>query len=116
MGKPKNRQAESNEPPGRNGSVEIRGVDSKYGPGQVAGGSFPKTPASADGASNVTSAEGDQVEISALARCLDAYKNLPAVRQDKVDAARQAIQAGTADSPEKLSVALDRLLEDVLSG
>lgn len=58
----------------------------------------------------------DQLDLSAEAQALSdvqssAVDTSSGIRQDKVDAIRQAIADGTYDSPEKLSSALDRLLD-----
>ena len=39
--------------------------------------------------------------------------DLPEIRAEKVDSLRAAIAAGTYDEERKLSVALDRLLEEL---
>ncbi len=69
-------------------------------------------------ASAPTSSIGaDQLDLSAEAQALsDIQATAPTeasagIRQDKVDSIRQAIANGTYESPEKLSSALDRLLD-----
>lgn len=54
----------------------------------------------------------DHVEISPLGQMLDGISRLPEIRHEKVEAIRQQIAAGTYDSPAKLEVALDRLLDE----
>ncbi len=59
-------------------------------------------------------AEGrDRVELSEHARHLDAIRQLPDVRMARIEAVKQAIAAGTYESPEKLQAAIDGLLRDV---
>ena len=53
----------------------------------------------------------DTVEISDSARYLSEVKNLPD-RTDKVQAARDAIAAGTFETPDRINGTVDRLLED----
>ncbi len=57
-------------------------------------------------------AEGDRVEISGAARLRDAISQLPEVRAEKIAQAREMILSGTLDTPERLSAALDRLIEE----
>ncbi len=58
-------------------------------------------------------AEGrDRVELSDHARHLDAVRALPDVRMAKVEAIKQAIAAGTYESPQKLQAAIEGLLRD----
>ncbi|MGN6370367.1 MAG: flagellar biosynthesis anti-sigma factor FlgM [Phycisphaerae bacterium] len=52
----------------------------------------------------------DTVEISDSARYLSELKNLPD-RTDKVQAAKDAIAAGTYETPERINGTVDRLME-----
>ncbi|MBN1846332.1 MAG: flagellar biosynthesis anti-sigma factor FlgM [Sedimentisphaerales bacterium] len=54
----------------------------------------------------------DPVEISDYAYFLNKIASLPEIRSEKVEQVRQAIAQGQYDTPEKLSIALDRLLEE----
>jgi len=63
------------------------------------------------GASRTSAA--DRVEVSEVARWLEEMNRLPAIREDKVAAARAAIAQGTLDSDEKLSIALDRMIDEI---
>jgi len=92
--------------------VEIRGVNAQSGPGRVSGNSSVKP--SQPSQVTATGSDGDQVQISAAGRYLDRYSNLPQIRADKVAGARESLAAGTMDTDEKLSVAIDRLLDDLL--
>ena len=56
----------------------------------------------------------DEVEISSAARLLDAVRNLPEIRQDRVREIREAIAEGTYETDEKLQIALERLLEEIV--
>jgi len=55
----------------------------------------------------------DRVEISDHARHLDRLRSLPDVRASKVEAIRASIADGTYDTPERMKVALQRLLDDL---
>ena len=55
----------------------------------------------------------DRVEVSEAARWLEEMNRLPAIREDKVAAARAAIANGTLDSDEKLAIAVSRMIDEV---
>lgn len=55
----------------------------------------------------------DRVEVSEVARWLEEMNRLPAIREDKVAAARAAIANGTLDSDERLSIAVARMMDDI---
>jgi len=55
----------------------------------------------------------DRVEVSEAARWLEEMNRLPAIREDKVAAARAAIANGTLDSDEKLSIAVSRMIDEL---
>lgn len=55
----------------------------------------------------------DRVEISDHARHLERLRSLPDVRAAKVDSIRTSIASGTYETPERMKVALQRLLEDL---
>lgn len=55
----------------------------------------------------------DRVEVSEVARWLEEMNRLPAIREDKVAAARAAIANGTLDSDEKLAIAVSRMIDEI---
>jgi negative regulator of flagellin synthesis FlgM len=55
----------------------------------------------------------DEVQISDAGRLLDQVHDLPAIRQDRVSQIRQQIAEGTYETPEKLQIALERLLDEI---
>jgi negative regulator of flagellin synthesis FlgM len=55
----------------------------------------------------------DQVEISPLGQMLDGISRLPEIRHERVEEVRQKIAAGVYETPEKLEIALDRLLDEL---
>ena len=93
--------------------MEIYGAGGTQGPQPI----YPRLAAfSVDSGSTVQAgAPRDQVEISPLGQMLDGISRLPEIRHEKVEAIRQQIAAGTYETPEKLDLALDRLLDE-LSG
>ncbi len=65
------------------------------------------------GSQDVTPTHEDTVQISDTARYLNEIKKLPEIRQDKVDAARTAIAAGTYETPQKLDATVNALLNEL---
>ncbi len=55
----------------------------------------------------------DEVDISQEARLVEQARQIPDVRQDRVETIRTQIAAGTYETPEKLDVAVDRLLDEI---
>ena len=55
----------------------------------------------------------DEVEISEAGRLVDQARAVPEIRQDRVDAIRAQIAEGTYETPEKLDVAVERLLDEI---
>ncbi len=55
----------------------------------------------------------DEVDISDAARLVEQLQDLPDIRQNRVDAVRQQIAAGTYETREKLNAAIERLLDEI---
>jgi negative regulator of flagellin synthesis FlgM len=55
----------------------------------------------------------DQLDISPEADFVAQARDLPEIREDRVASIRAQIQAGTYDTPEKLDIALSRLLDEI---
>ena len=55
----------------------------------------------------------DQVEISPLGQMLDGISRLPDIRHEKVEEIRRQIATGSYETPAKMELALDRLLEEL---
>jgi negative regulator of flagellin synthesis FlgM len=58
-------------------------------------------------------ASSDRVEVSEVARWLGEMNRLPAIREEKVAAARAAIANGSLDTDEKLAIAIGRMIDEV---
>ena len=84
--------------------MEIHGAGGTQGPQPI----YPRLAAFSVHAG----APRDQVEISPLGQMLDGISRLPEIRHEKVEAIRREIASGRYDTPEKLEVALDRLLDE----
>jgi negative regulator of flagellin synthesis FlgM len=67
----------------------------------------------ADSAPAAPTRSGDRVEVSEVARWLDEMNKLPAIREDKVSAAKAAIANGSLDTDEKLAIAISRMIEEL---
>jgi len=55
----------------------------------------------------------DEVNISDAARLVEQVQQMPEMREDRVEAVRQQIAAGTYETGDKLNAALDRLLDEI---
>jgi negative regulator of flagellin synthesis FlgM len=78
-------------------------------PPHTARASSPASPAAEVGSSPIQ----DEVQISDAARLIEQTQQVPDVRQDRVDAIRAQIAQGTYETPEKLDVAVSRLLDEI---
>ena len=56
----------------------------------------------------------DHVEISPLGQMLDGISRLPEIRHERVDEIRRQIAAGTYETNEKLELALDRMMDEMM--
>lgn len=55
----------------------------------------------------------DQLDISHEADMVSQVSDLPDIRSDRVAEIRAAIASGVYETPEKLDVAVDRLLDEI---
>lgn len=55
----------------------------------------------------------DEVQISDAGRMIDRVREMPEIRQDRVNQIRAQIANGTYETPEKLQIALERLLGEI---
>jgi negative regulator of flagellin synthesis FlgM len=55
----------------------------------------------------------DQLDISPEADFVAQARELPEIREDRVAALRAQIEAGTYETPEKLEIALSRMLDEI---
>jgi len=88
-----------------------------YGPSQLHGPQSITAPHGARPAQSMTRPEApqiaDQVDISDAARSLEQVREMPEMRQDRVEAVRQQIAEGTYETPGKLNAAIERLLDEI---
>jgi negative regulator of flagellin synthesis FlgM len=55
----------------------------------------------------------DEVEISGVGKLLDDASRTSGIHEQRLEQIKQAIEAGTYETPEKLELALNRLLQDL---
>ncbi len=92
------------------GPTNVGGAQGVNGP-QNQRPSQTQQPDATSGAS--TSLSGDKLDISAAGEIAAALSSIPDIRQDRVDTIRQAIASGVYETDEKLSGALDNLLDEI---
>jgi len=91
--------------------MQIYGPSHLHGPHPINAphGHRPAQPAERTGATQIT----DEVEISPAARQAEASQSAGEVRQDRVQSIRAQIAEGTYETPEKLEIAVARLLDEI---
>jgi len=60
-----------------------------------------------------SSAISDQLDISPAGQLLDQMSQIPDIRQDRVSQIRASIAQGTYETDDKLSTALNHLLDEI---
>jgi negative regulator of flagellin synthesis FlgM len=55
----------------------------------------------------------DELQISDAGKMVDEVRQMPEMRMDRVKQLRQQIASGTYETPEKLDIALGRLLDEI---
>jgi negative regulator of flagellin synthesis FlgM len=76
----------------------------------------PIEPANPVAGSNPIAGAGgvsDVVEISTAAALAAKIQQIPDIRADLVARVKEEIEAGTYETPERIEIAVDRLLEDL---
>ena len=53
----------------------------------------------------------DEVEISSVGKLLDQASRTPSLREQRLAEIKSAIEAGTYDTPDKLELAITRMLD-----
>jgi negative regulator of flagellin synthesis FlgM len=91
--------------------MEVYGAGGTQGPQPI----YPRLAAfSVDAGQTVhAGTPRDHVEISPLGQMLDGISRLPEIRHERVEEVRQKIAAGVYETPAKLEIALDRLLDEL---
>ena len=91
--------------------MEIYGAGGAQGPQPI----YPRLAAFTVEAGQTvqTQAPRDRVEISPIGRMLDGVARLPEIRHEKVEEIRRQIASGVYETPEKLELALDRMMDEL---
>lgn len=55
----------------------------------------------------------DELTLSDAGQMVDRVKEMPDIRQDRVNSIRAQIEAGTYETDDKLEIALNRLLDEI---
>jgi negative regulator of flagellin synthesis FlgM len=88
-----------------------------YGPSHLHGPQSIGAPHTSRISSPTTRTESapirDEVQISDAARLVEQAQQAPDIRQDRVNTIRAQIAAGTYETPDKLDMALSRLLDEI---
>ena len=88
-----------------------------YGPSQIHGAQNVNAPHSARAAGPAAAPEsssiGDRLDISEAGQIAGRLADVPDIRADRVQELRAAIQSGNYETADKLSTAVDRLLDEI---
>lgn len=89
-----------------------------YGPSQLHGaqsisGPHTATRTSSTSSSSYSASTSDDLQLSDAGQLASQLNDIPPIRQDRVNALRAAIQSGTYETPERLSGALNGLLDEI---
>lgn len=88
-----------------------------YGPAQLHGPQAISSPhlrsQGATGPAGPAPSGQDELQISDAGRLVALANQVPDVRQDRVNAIRAQLAAGTYETPDKLDVAVNRFLDEV---
>ena len=91
--------------------MQIYGPSPIHGPQALSGPHSIRSPQRT--AAPSTPSTGDQLDISEAAQLIFQAHDVPDVRQDLVARVRSQIAGGTYDTPERMDVAVDRLLDEI---
>lgn len=91
--------------------MEVRGLSST-GPSAPVGRVTPAAPGGQTAPAELRTPR-DEVEISSVGRMLDDASRTAGVREQRLAEIKAAIDNGTYETPEKLEIALDRMLQQL---
>ncbi|HOF18898.1 MAG TPA: flagellar biosynthesis anti-sigma factor FlgM [Phycisphaerae bacterium] len=89
--------------------MNIHGIN----PAEAAKGIEPVSAANAAKPATQAAGVSDTVEISAAARLAARIEEIPPVRAELVERVKAEIAAGTYETPERIEIAVDRLMEEL---
>ena len=93
--------------------MQIQGLGQIHGPQHISAPHTSHAPSAPAAPAARDSLNVDQLDISPQADMVSRTRDIPDIRQERVDTIRQQIAAGTYDSSEKLDIALSRLLDEM---
>lgn len=91
--------------------MQIQGPTHVHGPQSI--NAPHRTQAPQPAAQSGYAMGADQLDISREADMVSRVRDMPDIRADRVAEIRSAIEAGTYETPEKLDIALGRLLDEI---
>ena len=91
--------------------MHIHGPGHVHGPHTISGPHRSFAPRESENTGTVQ--QMDQLEISPEADLVSRTQDLPSIRADRVAEIRSQIEAGIYETPEKLEIALGRLLDEI---
>ena len=90
----------------------IEGIHPAWGPKPIE----PASSAAANTPANPSGGISDVVEISTATSLAAKVQQVPEIRADLVARVKREIAAGTYETPERIDIAVERLLEDLFPG
>jgi negative regulator of flagellin synthesis FlgM len=91
--------------------MQINGPYHVHGPQSI---SSPHRAQAAQPRSETAPSRGvDQLDISPEAEFVSRIRDVPDIRADRVAQVRQAIESGRYETPDKLDIAIERLLDEI---
>lgn len=99
--------------PNEDNQMDVSSTGSVGGAGPIRPAQVAPSQGPAQTAPGGLEAPQDEVEISSAARILEQLQTNPEVRAARLAEIRAAIEAGVYESDEKLSAAVDRLLDEI---
>jgi len=91
--------------------MQIYGPSQVHGPQTLSGPHSIRSPQRT--AAPSTPATGDQLDISEAAQLMSQAQDLPDIREDLVARVRSEIASGSYETPERMDMALERLLDEI---
>ena len=88
----------------------IYGASYVHGPQNI---SAPHRSAAPQGAAPRSARGADQLDISPEANYVSRTRDIPEIRADRVAEIRAQIASGAYETPEKIDIALERLLDEI---
>ncbi len=88
-----------------------------YGPAHLHGAQPVNSPHASRMTNRAAASEAspiqDELQLSSTGQLVDQVRDLPDIRQDRVDQIRAQIADGTYETEEKLDIAVGRLLDEI---